>query len=79
VGLGLNPRGIEFCRQRHAVPGFRFVVGDAQRLPLAAASVDFVLNVEASLGHLDFPAFLRKVVRVLRPGGSFLHADFRSG
>ncbi len=79
VGIDLNPRGIEFCRQRHAVPGLRFVVGDAQRLPLADTSVDVVLNVEASHCYPDFPAFLREVVRVLRPGGSFLHADFRFG
>lgn len=79
VGLDLNPEGIEFCRRRHAVPGLRFGPGDAQRLPFPDAAFDIVLNVEASHCYPDFPAFLREVVRVLRPGGHFLHADFRFG
>lgn len=77
TGLDLNPAGIRFCRERHRLPGLRFLSGDAQRLPFPDASFDALLNVEASHCYPDFPGFLREVARVLRPGGCFLYADFR--
>ncbi len=77
TGLDLNPAGITFCQQRHQIPGLSFIQGDAQKLPLADNSLDAVINVEASHCYPDFPAFLREVARVLRPGGHFLYADFR--
>ena len=30
TGVGLNPLGINFCRQRHNVPGLNFVQGNAE-------------------------------------------------
>ena len=77
TGLDLNPTGVRFCQQRHAVPGLKFVQGDAQALPFADGSLDAVMNVEASHCYPDFPRFLAEVARVLRPGGNFLYADFR--
>jgi len=77
TGLDLNPAGIRFCKQRHPLPGLTFLQGDAQELPFPDNSFDAVLNVEASHCYPDFPAFLREVARVLRPGGHFLYADFR--
>ena len=78
TGLDLNPAGIAFCQQRHAaVPGLKFMQGDAQKLPFPDRSFDAVLNVEASHCYPDFPQFLREVARVLRPGGHFLYTDFR--
>lgn len=77
TGLDLNPTGIRFCRQRHAVPGLEFVQGDAENLPVPDASFDAVLNVESSHCYPHFPRFLAEVARVLTPGGHFLYADFR--
>ncbi len=77
TGLDLNPTGIRFCQRRHQVPGLTFVQGDAQKLPCPDASLDAVINVEASHCYPDFPGFLAEVARVLRPGGHFLYADFR--
>lgn len=77
VGLDLNPTGIEFCGDRHRVPGLSFLQGDAQKLPFESASLDAVINVEASHCYPDFPGFLAEVERVLRPGGHLLYADFR--
>lgn len=77
TGLDLNPAGIQFCQQRHQVPGLVFVQGDAQKLPFPDASLDVAINVEASHCYPDFPGFLAEVARVLRPGGYFLYADFR--
>jgi ubiquinone/menaquinone biosynthesis C-methylase UbiE len=57
------------------VKNLRFQQGNAEALPLDAASCDVLLNVEAS--HLyDNPAkFFAEVHRVLVPGGRFLHVD----
>jgi len=78
VGLDLNPGGIGFCQKRHAaVPGLRFVRGDAERLPFADGAFEVVINVEASHCYAQFPRFLDEVARVLKPGGHFLYADFR--
>ena len=77
TGLDLNPAGIRFCQNRHSTPGLSFRQGDAQKLPWADASLDAVINVEASHCYPDFPGFLAEVSRVLRPGGHFLYADFR--
>lgn len=77
TGLDLNRSGIAFCRERHRIAGLDFVRGDAEKLPLADASFDVVLNVEASHCYPSLPRFLAEVARVLRPGGHFLYADFR--
>jgi ubiquinone/menaquinone biosynthesis C-methylase UbiE len=77
TGIDLNPAGILLCEQRHKVEGLSFFRGDAEALPFASETVDVVINVEASHCYGQFPQFLQEVVRVLRPGGYFLYADFR--
>jgi ubiquinone/menaquinone biosynthesis C-methylase UbiE len=78
TALDFNQAGIDFCQQRHALPGLKFVQGDAQSLPFADESFDAVINVEASHIYPNFERFLGEVARVLRPGGHFLYADFRN-
>lgn len=78
VGVDLSPRAVAFCRARHAVQGLSFEVGDAEHLDFATDSFDAILNVESSHCYGDLGAFVREVRRVLRPGGYFLYADFRS-
>ena len=77
TGLDLNPKGVEFCKNRHRLVGLDFVQGDAENLPFPENSFDAVINVEASHCYPDFPRFLSEVARVLKPGGYFLYADFR--
>jgi ubiquinone/menaquinone biosynthesis C-methylase UbiE len=77
TGLDLNPAGIEYCRERHPLPGLKFVVGDAEKLPFPDGSFDAVVNVEAAHLYPHFSVFLSEVARVLRPGGHFLYADLR--
>ncbi|OLO99297.1 SAM-dependent methyltransferase [Mycolicibacterium porcinum] len=77
VGLDLNPTGIEFCKEKHGLPGLDFVQGDAQDLPFPDGSFDAVVNVESSIHYPNFARFLEEVARVLRPGGHFLYADAR--
>lgn len=77
TGLDFNPDGIAFCRRTHDVAGLNFVHGDAESLPFDDESFDAVINVEASHAYPRLPRFLAEVVRVLRPGGHLLYADFR--
>jgi ubiquinone/menaquinone biosynthesis C-methylase UbiE len=78
TGLDFNAAGIDFCQERHRLPGLDFVHGDAENLPFPDQSFDAVINVEASHIYPDFERFLREVTRVLRPGGHFLYADLRN-
>ena len=77
VAIDLSPRAVALCRARFALPALSFEVGDAERLPFGDASFDVVLNVESSHCYGRLAAFLGEVRRVLRPGGTFLYADFR--
>jgi ubiquinone/menaquinone biosynthesis C-methylase UbiE len=77
TGLDYNADGIAFCRNRHNLPGLDFVHGDAESLPFADESFHAVINIEASHAYPRLSRFLAEVVRVLRPGGHFLYADFR--
>jgi ubiquinone/menaquinone biosynthesis C-methylase UbiE len=77
LGVDRNPRAVERCQQTHRVDGLMFAVGDAMALDFEAARFDVVVDVEASHCYPDVPQFLREVVRVLRPGGHVLYADFR--
>jgi ubiquinone/menaquinone biosynthesis C-methylase UbiE len=77
IGIDLNPLGIDFCQARHPIKGLHFQQGDAQQLPFPEQSMDAVINIEASHCYPDFTGFLAEVVRVLKPGGHLLYADFR--
>ncbi len=57
----------QIWRNQSASP--RFIQADAQRLPIASASVDVLINLESALHYPDKPAFLAECRRVLRPGG----------
>jgi ubiquinone/menaquinone biosynthesis C-methylase UbiE len=78
TGLDFNAAGVEFCKERHKLPGLDFVHGDAENLPFGDDSFDAVINVEASHIYPHFERFLSEVKRVLRSGGHFLYADFRN-
>lgn len=75
LGIDISERNLALAEQRYSAANLRFQQGNAEALPLETASVDVLLNVEAS--HLyDNPAqFIAEVYRVLVPGGRFLHVD----
>jgi ubiquinone/menaquinone biosynthesis C-methylase UbiE len=77
IGIDLDPSAAEFGNRHYASPGLKFMQGDAQRLNLPNASADVIINVESSHRYPDFPSFMHEVVRILRPGGTFLYTDFR--
>ena len=75
IGVDLVPRAVAFARHDARAEHHLFVAGDAELLPIASAGVDVVLSVESSSTYAAPERFLREVARVLRPGGTFLHAD----
>jgi ubiquinone/menaquinone biosynthesis C-methylase UbiE len=78
TGLDIAASAVHKCTKRYGPLGISFRTGDAQSMPFGDASFDIVINVESSLNYPDVPAFLSEVERVLRPGGHFLFADYRS-
>jgi ubiquinone/menaquinone biosynthesis C-methylase UbiE len=78
LGVDLNPRAIDFCRRHHKVKGLSFLQANAESLRFEDQTFDAILNLEASHCYGDMAQFLNQVVRLLRPGGYFLFADFRS-
>ena len=73
VALDRAGGGVRSAHKRFGLPT---VKADAMSLPLATASIDIVINVEAS--HVYFEdAFLNEVARVLKPNGTLVLIDSR--
>jgi ubiquinone/menaquinone biosynthesis C-methylase UbiE len=76
LGIDISENNLALASKRFPeVQNLRFQQGNAQALPLADASVDVVLNVEASHLYDDPAKFIAEAFRVLVPGGRFLHVD----
>ena len=75
VGVDFSGKAIALCQKEYSEPNLSFQRGEAEALPCADESFDFVVNVESSHCYGDMDAFMREVRRVLRPGGCFLWTD----
>lgn len=71
TGIDLSPANVDRAAAAAAadLPGVRFQVGDAERLPLPDASVDAVVCECAFCTFPDKPTAAAELARVLRPGG----------
>lgn len=76
LGVDLNADLIAWCKEHHDDANLQFQQGDAQDLPVESESIDAVVNVESSHCYPSRLGFFEEVMRILRPGGSFLLADF---
>jgi ubiquinone/menaquinone biosynthesis C-methylase UbiE len=77
VGVDITANAIAFCRRQYHLPGLTFIQGNAEALEFDDRSFDVVINVESSHCYPHIDRFFAEVVRVLKPGGHFLYADFR--
>src|SRR5215469_13357998 len=73
---GVDPAQGMLSVARQLTSEARFFIGSAEALPLEDSSVDLALSTISFHHWHDQPAGLREVARVLRPGDSFLLADF---
>jgi SAM-dependent methyltransferase len=78
IGIDLCKKAVRFCNNHYQLRRFSFLHGDAQNLPLENKSCDIVINVESSHRYENFERFCSEVHRVLRNGGLFLFADYRT-
>jgi MPBQ/MSBQ methyltransferase len=77
TGITLSPQQVK--RARELTPpevDARFQIADAMALPFPDASFDVVWSVEAGPHMPDKAQFARELVRVLKPGGILLVADW---
>lgn len=75
VGLDLTESNIAFCAANNRYERARYVVGDAEQLPIGSETCDVVLNIESSHLYPNVGEFYRECRRVLKPGGLLLYAD----
>ena len=75
---GLEPIPAMLAHRRTVAPHARFVIGQAERLPFAAASFDLVAAA-GSLNYADLPSALAEIARVLTRNGTFVLYDFSVG
>jgi SAM-dependent methyltransferase len=73
--LGRLPVGVDLSAGmlRHARGRLPVARADSERLPLGDGSVPAVIAVMVHTDMPGYPAVLREVARVLRPGGVFVH------
>ena len=78
TGMDYSERAVALSSVRHSsVKELSFAHGDAENIPFANESFDFVLNVESSHCYAHVEKFFSESYRVLKTGGYFLMADFR--
>ena len=76
LGIDISEENVRLAGERFAgIANLRYMVGNAEALPIPASAGDVLLNVEAS--HLyDNPArFFTEARRVLVAGGTLCHVD----
>lgn len=67
--LGVDPSSGMLAEAVRGVPGVRFTIGTAERLPVDDAGADF-LSMGYALRHVsDLATTFREFLRVLKPGG----------
>ena len=76
--LGWNVVGVDASEDQlriagNRLPGLELVHADARNLPFADASFDSAFSTFTHTDFDEFPAAVREVLRVLRPGGRFVY------
>ncbi len=78
IGLDLSRHSISRAESTFShLDNLEFIEGNAVNLLFEDNTFDLVLNIESSHCYIDLEKFFSEVERVLKPGGTFLVADFR--
>lgn len=75
VAMNITESQLRAGREPIATAGAAPVLADAMRIPLASASVDGVISVEAAFHFRSRRRFFDEAFRVLRPGGVLSMSD----
>jgi SAM-dependent methyltransferase len=75
VAMNITESQLRAGREAMAEAGVSPVLADATRIPLAAASMDGVISVEAAFHFPSRRRFFAEAFRVLRPGGVLTMSD----
>ena len=77
LGLNIDPRQLAVCASLRPAPGntLAWIQADACALPLADASVDRLLCIEAMFHFSSRRRFFAEAARVLAPGGVMVASD----
>ena len=73
IGLDIAEGMLRFSRNRH--PGFSWLCGDAEYLPLADSSLDFIFSSLALQWCENLPQLFAELHRVLKPGGQLVFSS----
>jgi ubiquinone/menaquinone biosynthesis C-methylase UbiE len=80
IGIDVEPQLIEAARETVARKALEaaitFQLVEPGPLPFADASFDVVFSKDAMVHIADKPGLYREVLRVLKPGGAFIAADW---
>ena len=80
IGLDINRQMLDIAEKRWpetSNPNLSFLPSDAQQLPFADKTIDYVVN-SLSMHHWQNPEMVfHEISRVLKPGGSFLIFDLK--
>lgn len=78
TGLDFSLNSIKRAESKFAnIKNLKFIEGNSTNLPFESESFDLLFNIESSHCYTDLGKFFSEVQRVLKPGGTFLIADFR--
>jgi ubiquinone/menaquinone biosynthesis C-methylase UbiE len=76
IGIDFSNKNIELCKKFHKSTPIKFILADAEKLPIANDSIDVIICIESSHCFGNFKGVLNEVERVLSKKGIFLLADF---
>jgi O-antigen biosynthesis protein len=69
IGVDVDPAAVQHAQTKYRRDNLSYRVGDAARIPVDEAAIDLAVSFETIEHIADQPAFLRELVRVLRPDG----------
>ena len=75
VGIDFTPEMIAIAKRHGGGANIRYVEGDVLALPFADATFDGALMAFSMRNVVDIAACLREIVRVLKPGASFVNLE----